>query len=58
MVRKLGPKGQAKVEQVMHEFKAGDLHSGSRRGPDVASRKQAVAIALSEGRRVSREKRR
>lgn len=58
MVRKLGPKGQAKVEKVMHEFKAGDLRSSSKRGPEVASRKQAVAIALSEGRKASREKRR
>jgi hypothetical protein len=38
--------GQPKVEQVMHEFKRGALHSGS--GAKVASRKQAVAIAMSE----------
>ena len=35
-----------KVERVMHEFKEGDLKSGS--GAKVKSRKQAVAIALSE----------
>jgi hypothetical protein len=39
---------QAKVQTVLHEFKAGTLHSGSSTGPKVKSRKQAVAIALSE----------
>jgi len=39
---------QAKVHKVMHEFKTGTLHSGSSKGPTVRSRKQAVAIALSE----------
>jgi hypothetical protein len=40
-------KGQkTKVETVMHEFKDGDLESGS--GEKVRNRKQAVAIALSE----------
>ena len=37
-----------KVEKVMHEFKTGELHSGSKKGPVVKSRKQAIAIALSE----------
>ena len=37
-----------KVKKVMHEFKAGKLHSGSKKGPMVKSRKQAIAIALSE----------
>lgn len=36
-----------KVEKVMREFKGGTLHSG-KKGPVVTSRKQAVAIALSE----------
>jgi hypothetical protein len=44
-------KGQAKVHQVMREFKGGTLHSGSKRGPKVRSRKQAVAIALNQARR-------
>ena len=39
---------QAKVRKVMHEFKNGDLHSGSKKGKKVRSRKQAIAIALSE----------
>ena len=38
----------AKVGKVMHEFKTGTLHSGSKKGPEVTNRKQAVAIALSE----------
>ena len=39
--------GQAKVGKVMREFKSGKLHSG-KKGPVVKSRKQAIAIALSE----------
>lgn len=40
-----------KVKKVMGEFKRGALRSGSKKGPRVKSRKQAVAIALSEQRR-------
>lgn len=40
-------KKQEKVGKVMHEYKTGTLHSG-KKGPVVKSRKQAVAIALSE----------
>ena len=36
-----------KVAKVMREYKKGELHSG-KKGPVVKSRKQAVAIALSE----------
>jgi hypothetical protein len=39
--------GAKKVGKVMHEFKTGGLHSG-KGGPVVKSRKQAIAIALSE----------
>lgn len=42
---------KGKVEKVMHEYKHGQLHSGSKHGPRVTSRKQAIAIALSEARR-------
>lgn len=48
-------KMQAKVGKVMGEFKAGTLHSG-RGGPVVRNRRQAVAIAMSEGRKASRRK--
>lgn len=45
--------GRAKVAKTMGEFKRGNLHSTSKRGPKVMSRKQAVAIALSQARRKS-----
>jgi uncharacterized protein DUF6496 len=44
-----GSKGKRKVHKVMKEHKQGKLKSGS--GKKVKSRKQAVAIALSEARR-------
>lgn len=43
--------GKAKVEKVMHEYKAGKLKSGKKgpgKGQVVKSKKQAVAIAMSE----------
>lgn len=46
-----GDKAQNKMKKVMHEFKEGALHSGSKKGPKVKNRKQAIAIALSEARR-------
>ena len=39
-------------DEVMHKFKAGALHSGSKHGPKVKSRKQAVAIMMSEKRQA------
>jgi len=45
-----GKKAQSKVERAMHERKAGTLRSG-RSGKKVTSRKQAIAIGLSEARR-------
>lgn len=45
-------KGAAKIAKVMGEFKHGDLHSGSKSGPKVTSRKQATAIAMSEANRA------
>lgn len=44
-------KAQGKIKKVMHEFKEGELHSGSKKGPVVKSKPQAVAIALSEARK-------
>ena len=49
MAKKYGPKASEKVEQAMHEYKRGDLKSGS--GKAVKSRKQAVAIGLSQARK-------
>jgi ribosomal protein L21E len=47
-------KGAKKVAKVMREYKAGTLHSG-KKGPVVKSRKQAVAIALSEAGMAKRK---
>ena len=47
---KYGAKAQEKVEKVMHERKHGTLKSGS--GKKVTSRKQAIAIGLSEARKA------
>jgi len=41
-------KAQKKTAKVMREYGKGELHSGSKKGPVVTSRKQAIAIALSE----------
>jgi hypothetical protein len=50
MTRKYGPKAQKKVEKVMHEYKEGKLKMG-KSGKKVKSRKQAIAIGLSEARK-------
>ena len=49
MARKYSPKASEKVEDAMHEMKRGELKSG-RSGKKVTSRKQAIAIGLSEAR--------
>jgi hypothetical protein len=49
-VAKYGKKAQSKVKKVMHERKHGTLRSGS--GRKVTSRKQAIAIGLSEARKA------
>ena len=55
-------KPTGKIKKVMEEYKAGTLHSGSKKGPKVTSRRQAIAIALSEARhagaKIPRKKRR
>jgi Family of unknown function (DUF6496) len=48
--RKYGPKAQKSVEREMREFKRGKLKAG-KSGKKVTSRKQAIAIGLSEARR-------
>jgi hypothetical protein len=48
---KYGRKASQKVEKAMHERKRGTLKSG-RSGKRVTSRKQAIAIGLSEARRA------
>lgn len=44
------------IKQTLSEFKSGQLHSGSKAGPTVTSRKQAIAIALSEQRKAGQAK--
>jgi len=44
-------KGKMKIKKVLGEFKEGELHSGSKTGPVVKSKPQAVAIALSEAKK-------
>jgi len=51
MARKYGKKAQSKVKRAMHERKHGTLRSG-RSGKKVKSRKQAIAIGLSEARKA------
>lgn len=51
MARKYGKKASQKVKRAMHERKEGTLRSG-RSGKKVKSRKQAIAIGLSEARRA------
>ena len=48
---KYGKKAEQKVEKAMHERKRGTLRSGGS-GKKVTSRKQAIAIGLSEARRA------
>lgn len=50
MPRKYGPKSQESVREAMHKKKHGELKSG-RSGKTVTSRKQAIAIGLSEARK-------
>ncbi len=50
VMNKFGPKASQKVEKAMHEMKEGTLKSSS--GQKVTTRKQAVAIGLSEARKA------
>jgi len=52
MARRYGKKTQEKVREVMREYKRGQLKSGpGGKGGKVKSRKQAIAIGLSEARK-------
>ena len=53
-VPKKAKKKRMKAE--MHKFKAGKLHSGSKKGPLVKSKDQAIAIGLSESGQSKKKK--
>jgi hypothetical protein len=48
-------KAEKKISKVMREYKAGKLHSGSKKGPEVTNPKQAMAIALSEAGKAKKK---
>lgn len=53
--RVLGTKRtKRKIGRVMKEFKAGTLRSGSKKGPRVTDRSQAIAISLSEAKNAGK----
>lgn len=47
-------KAAKKIKKVMHEYKEGELHSGSKKGPVVKDKKQAIAIAMSEAKKAKK----
>ena len=49
---------QKRVKDELHKFKEGTLHSGSKKGPRVMDRNQAIAIALSEAGLSKKDKKR
>jgi hypothetical protein len=53
--KKMSPAQTKKVGKVMHEWKAGTLHSG-KGGSVVKSQKQAIAISLSEASKVGKKR--
>jgi hypothetical protein len=46
----------AKVKKVMKEFSKGELHSGSKKGPVVKDKAQALAIGYAEKRKAAKKK--
>jgi len=55
MSKKCTKKKQEKIHKVMKEFKEGKLRSGSKKGP-VKSRQHAIAIAISESKKLNKRK--
>ena len=54
----MAKKRSGKMQKVMHEYKHGTLHSGSKKGPKVKKRSQAIAIGMSEARKAGEGKKR
>ena len=55
MARKVKDVMKNKMGKVMHEWKHGELHSGSKKGPKVKNRDQAIAIGMSEARKAAKK---
>lgn len=53
--KRVSTAAKGKVKKVMEEFSHGDLHSGSKKGPVVKNKDQAIAIALSEQRKANKK---
>ena len=49
-------KAEKKIKKVMREFEEGKLHSGSKKGPKVVNKDQALAIGYSEAKKVGKKK--
>ena len=49
-------KKEKKIKKVIKEFDKGDLHSGSKKGPKVTSKAQALAIGYSEAKEAVKKK--
>jgi hypothetical protein len=46
------PKVKSKIKRTMGEWKKGKLRSGSKKGPRVKDRRQAVAIAINQAKKA------
>ncbi len=49
-------KAEKKIKKVIHEFEEGKLHSGSKKGPKVVNKDQALAIGYSEAKEAKKKK--
>jgi hypothetical protein len=49
-------KSEKKIKKVIHEFEEGKLHSGSKKGPVVTNKDQAIAIGYSESKKAGKSK--
>lgn len=47
---------EKKIKKVVEEFEHGQLHSGSKKGPLVKDKKQALAIGYSEAKKAAKKK--
>jgi len=55
-MKKKKEKTEKKVKKVIREFDRDELHSGSKKGPLVTNKKQALAIGYAQARKVAKSK--